>query len=253
MSKVDALYIHFPYCRHLCNYCDFYKMKSPVISILMPVKNTHQFLKECLDSIINQTETNWELIAIDDHSSDGSATLLNDYAIKDKRVNVYENNGNGIINALRLAYSESRGDLITRMDSDDIMVPEKLTVLKQNLIASGKGNIVVGLVKYFSEKPLGDGFKKYELWLNELTIVGKNFDGIYKECVIPSPCWMVFREDLNSCDACQKAFYQAQNLVIALKDIPIPPAKTGFENRVLSFLESTLSTKKRRFKCAEIT
>lgn len=51
---------------------------------------------------------------------------------------------------------------------------------------------------------------------------------------------------LNSCDACQKDFYQAQNLVIALKDIPVPPAKTGFENRVLSFLDKEPTQKTSR-------
>ncbi len=176
-------------------------MKSPLISILMPVKNTAQFLKECLDSILNQTETNWELIAINDHSTDDSFKILKGYSKKDKRVKVYPNNGEGIINALRLAYAKSNGELITRMDSDDIMSKDKLSVLKSNLLKSGKGHIGVGLVKYFSENHLGEGFKKYESWLNELTKEGKNFEGIYKECSIPSPCWMVFKEDLDQCEA----------------------------------------------------
>ncbi len=176
-------------------------MKSPLVSILMPVKNTAHFLNECLDSIINQTETHWELIAINDHSTDNSLSVLKKYAKKDKRMKVYQNNGNGIIDALRLAYSMSKGELITRMDSDDVMTNDKLNVLKTNLLESGRGHIALGLVKYFSEKPLGEGFKNYETWLNELTLIGANFEGIYKECAIPSPCWMVFREDLDSCEA----------------------------------------------------
>ncbi len=167
----------------------------------MPVKNTVQFLNECLESIIEQTENYWELLVVDDDSTDGSNTLLNNYAKTDNWIKVYKNNGDGFIDALRLAYSKSSGDLITRMDSDDIMTPDKLSVLKHNLTASGKGSIAIGLVSYFSEKPLGEGFEKYETWLNELTKKGNNFNGIYKECVIPSPCWMVFREDLEDCNA----------------------------------------------------
>lgn len=174
---------------------------NPLISIVMPVKNTSEFLVECLESIVKQTETNWELIAIDDHSIDNSLSILSTYVSKDKRIKVLKNNGNGIIDALRLAYSESKGELITRMDSDDIMTLDKLSVLKTNLLNSGQGHIALGLVKYFSEKPLGEGFKNYEFWLNELTSAGTNFEGIYKECVIPSPCWMVFREDLERCEA----------------------------------------------------
>ena len=176
---------------------------SPAISILMPVKNTDQFLIECLESIINQTETDFEFIAIDDHSTDESYSILKEYSLKDKRFKVFKNSGNGIIEALRLAYSKSSGNYITRMDSDDIMSLDKLKVLKSNLSACGSGHIALGKVKYFSEKPLGAGFKKYENWLNSLIEEGKNFEGIYKECVIPSPCWMVYREDLEKC----KAFY----------------------------------------------
>ena len=176
-------------------------MKSPLVSILMPVKNTVQFLKECVDSIISQSETHWELIAIDDHSTDDSLSILEEYSSRDKRIRVFQNNGMGIIEALRLAYSKSKGELITRMDSDDIMTTNKLRVLKTNLLKSGKGYIGVGLVKYFSEKPLGEGFKKYEAWLNGLACEGRNFEEIYKECTIPSPCWMVYRDDLDSCEA----------------------------------------------------
>jgi glycosyltransferase involved in cell wall biosynthesis len=176
-------------------------MNGATISILMPVKNTQKFLEECLESIINQSETNWELLVVDDHSSDNSFSILNKYAALDPRIKVFKNTDHGIIAALRLAYSKSSGDLITRMDSDDIMCIEKLSVLKQNLINAGTKNIAIGLVKYFSEKPLGEGFQKYETWLNKLTKKGLNYEGIYKECSVPSPCWMVFREDLDHCGA----------------------------------------------------
>jgi glycosyltransferase involved in cell wall biosynthesis len=173
----------------------------PTISILMPVKNTAPFLIECLESIINQTETDFELIAIDDHSTDESYSILKKYSIKDKRVKVFKNTGNGIIEALRLAYSKSSGTYITRMDSDDVMSLTKLQVLTSNLMAFGSGHIAVGKVQYFSATPLGAGFIKYEEWLNSLIEEGSNFEGIYKECVIPSPCWMVYREDLEKCNA----------------------------------------------------
>jgi len=176
-------------------------MKLPAISIIMPVKNTEAFLRECLDSILEQSETNWELIAVDDHSTDSCLSILREYEQKDERIKILENNGVGIIKALRLAFAESKGRLITRMDSDDIMASEKLLILKSNLETFGKGYIAVGLVKYFSEKQLGEGFQRYEAWLNSLTSEGRNFQEIYKECVVPSPCWMVYREDLIACDA----------------------------------------------------
>ncbi|MFT6127168.1 MAG: glycosyltransferase involved in cell wall biosynthesis [Flavobacteriaceae bacterium] len=173
----------------------------------MPVKNTEQYLVECLDSICNQSETHWELVAVNDHSTDKSNTILEEYALKDARIKVLQNNGNGIIDALRLAFSESNGTFITRMDSDDIMRIHKIKVLKNNLMNYGEGHVATGLVNYISENKIGEGYQKYEAWLNRLTKEGNNFKEIYKECVIPSPCWMVYKNDLLTCNAFQPNFY----------------------------------------------
>lgn len=158
-------------------------------------------MNECLDSILQQTYTNWEVLAINDHSQDNSMLILEEYAKMDSRIKVFNNQGKGIIEALRTAYSHSSGNLITRMDSDDIMTPNKLDVLVCNLMGSGKGHLAVGQVKYFSKKGISNGYERYEAWLNRLTKKGSNYTEIYKECVIPSPCWMVYKEDLDTCGA----------------------------------------------------
>ncbi len=172
-----------------------------MISILMPVYNAAPFLADCIDSIINQTETNWELIAVDDISTDKSLSILKYYEKMDERIHIYQNIKKGIIPALRLAYAKSKGLMITRMDADDIMASNKLELLKTALVLSGVGHISTGLVEYFSETKVYNGYKKYEEWINNLTISENNFEEIYKECVIPSPCWMIFREDLDYCGA----------------------------------------------------
>ena len=176
-------------------------MNEPLVSILIPFKNTAEFLTECFDSIITQTYLNWEVIAINDHSNDGSNDIVQDFSNRDQRIKVYENSGKGIIEALRSAYTKSEGHLITRMDSDDIMTADKLMVLVNNLRKSGKGHLGVGQVRYFSKSGISGGYARYEIWLNQLTLKGTNYSEIYKECVIPSPCWMAYREDFDSCGA----------------------------------------------------
>ncbi|NNL91812.1 MAG: glycosyltransferase family 2 protein [Saprospiraceae bacterium] len=171
-------------------------MSTSLVSILMPVKNAEPYLVECLDSILNQDYTNWELIVVNDHSSDDSMHILNRYAEVDQRIKVFSNNGNGIVAALKLAFHNSKGALITRMDADDKMSPQKIQLLADHLKSKGRGHVAVGCVKYFSEDVLGDGYKKYEAWLNDLTKSESNYTEIYKECVIPSPCWMTYRDDL---------------------------------------------------------
>ncbi|KQC29217.1 glycosyltransferase family 2 protein [Flagellimonas eckloniae] len=176
-------------------------MQIPLVSILIPFKDTEIFLRECLDSILNQTYKKWEVIAVDDNSKDKSFELLAKYSKKDKRIKVLKSNGNGIIPALRTAYMNSSGGFITRMDSDDIMKPNRLQIMVKSLLQEGNGYIAVGQVTYFSDKGISDGYDRYEKWLNRLTAAGENYSEIYKECVIPSPCWMVFKEDFETCGA----------------------------------------------------
>ncbi len=173
------------------------------ISILLPVFNTSVYLSECLDSILQQTEPDWELIAVDDFSTDNSLSLLKNYAKSDPRIHVFKNEKKGIAPALKMAFEKSTGDLITRMDSDDKMFPAKLEQLKSNLLAAEEGTVATAKVTYFSENGMGEGYLKYAEWLNDLVERNAHWKEIYKECPIPSPCWMAFRSDLEKCSAFQ--------------------------------------------------
>jgi len=159
------------------------------------------FLKACLDSILHQSITNWELIAVDDHSDDDSFTCLDKYAARDSRVKVYKSDGTGIIPALQKAYSLSQGSFITRMDADDRMRPEKLQLLHAKLLTTHLPGVAVGQVSYFSEEGLKEGYRKYAHWLNENVVRENPFVDVYKECVIPSIAWMMRREDLDGIGA----------------------------------------------------
>jgi len=181
--------------------------KPLLISILMPVFNASQHLSACLESILAQDELHWELIAIDDQSTDNSLSILNAAAKKDVRIHCYSNQEKGIIPALRLAFQKSNGQLISRMDADDLMTKDKLQQLKTVLVKGGKGLVATGLVKYFSDTTLMDGYLRYERWLNELSRAGNHYEAIYQECVLPSPCWMIWREDLLACGAFEPDVY----------------------------------------------
>lgn len=177
------------------------------ISILIPAKNAGKYLHDCLNSIIEQTETNWECIVVNDNSTDDTLAIFEAFAARDERFTVLSNPKSGVITALQLAFAKCSGELIHRMDADDIMPTHKLTTLKQLLIENGKGHVATGKVKYFSETTLGDGYKRYEAWLNRLTATGSNFSELYRECVIASPCWMVYRSDFEKCGGFDSDIY----------------------------------------------
>ena len=178
-----------------------------MVSILMPVKNASAYLDQCIESISAQTYKNWELIAINDHSTDDSLEKLYHYSSLDKRIKVSVNDGTGIIMALRKAYSMCQGQYVTRMDSDDYMPSNKLALMRSELMSHGRNYLATGLVKYVSETTLGNGYLKYQDWLNKLTSSSSNFSEIYKECSIPSPCWMIHIDDLEKSQAFDSELY----------------------------------------------
>jgi glycosyltransferase involved in cell wall biosynthesis len=171
------------------------------ISILMPVFNTAPYLQECLHSILQQTEPDWELVAVDDFSTDESAAILLDFAQRDARIKVFTNTKKGIAPALKLAFQQSGGALVTRMDSDDRMLSQKLASLKKVLLQHGHSHVATGKVRYFSETGLGEGYQRYAAWLNGLAEQQNHWSDLYRECVVPSPCWMAWRQDLLDCQA----------------------------------------------------
>jgi len=177
-------------------------LERPMISILMPFKNEAKFLSKTLDSILNQ-DVEFELIAVDDHSTDSSWDIISKF----DRVKVFKNEGNGTIDALRLAYSKCSGDFITRMDADDLMPEGKLKELRDLLIKAGKGHVSTGRVEYFSDGKLGEGFKKYANWLNDLCKQNNHFEHIFKECVIASPNWMMYRDDFERIGGFKDSIY----------------------------------------------
>lgn len=173
----------------------------------MPFKNTAAFLDDCLQSVLNQTYLNWELIAVNDHSSDESFDWVEKYARQDKRFCLLNNEGNGIIDALQTAQKHITGMFVSRMDSDDVMKPTKLETMVKQLQESGEGFISIVGVQYFSHEQVGAGYAFYEKWLNDLTAQASNFDKIFVECVIPSPAWMVYTSDFWKAGAFDSDLY----------------------------------------------
>lgn len=184
-------------------------MNNPVVSILMPIKNYAHYLPQCLSSILQQTFTNWELIAINDHSSDNTSQILRAFAKQDPRIRPLPNEGQGIIPALRTALKHSRGYYITRMDADDLMPPQKLQHLLETLQLHGPQHVATGFVSYFADKNkrVGPGYSRYAEWLNKLTQKKQNYQQIYRECTIPSPAWMCSRQDLLKAGAFKPETY----------------------------------------------
>ncbi len=100
-------------------------MTTPAISVAMSVYNGEQFLALAIESILAQSFADFEFLILNDGSSDGSATIIDDYAGRDPRIRVIHRENRGLIASLNELIEEARAPLIARMDCDDISLPER--------------------------------------------------------------------------------------------------------------------------------
>ena len=181
---------------------------NPLVSIIMAAKDTAPYLRECLDSVLAQSYSNWELIAVNDHSSDETPVILTEYAAKDARIIYADGEGFKLIPTLQTAYTLASGVLINRMDSDDKMPNYKIEVLVAEWLKYGKGNVIAGGTEHFvDDGEVGGGFLRYEKWLNNVAKHNLHYEEIYRECVIPSHCWIIHRDDFDAIDAFNPMIY----------------------------------------------
>lgn len=102
-------------------------MSAPVVSVVLPVFNAAAYLHEALDSLCTQTFAQFEIVLVDDASTDNSRLIAETYAQKDARLNIIANTqGKGLAGALNSGLEAAAGDYIARMDADDISLPSRL-------------------------------------------------------------------------------------------------------------------------------
>ena len=95
------------------------KSNQPLVSVILAIYNVEDYLSACLDSVINQSYENIEIIAIDDGSTDNSNKIAEAYAAKDKRIKVYKKPNGGLSDARNYGYAKSSGDYVAFLDGDD--------------------------------------------------------------------------------------------------------------------------------------
>lgn len=110
----------------------------PKISVIVPVYNSEKVVNRCIDSILKQTYSDFELILINDGSKDKSIDILKDYEKKDLRIRVIDNENNGVSETRNIGINEAKGDYIQFVDSDDYidedMLKESLEQLEKNSV-----------------------------------------------------------------------------------------------------------------------
>jgi glycosyltransferase involved in cell wall biosynthesis len=155
----------------------------PKISVLIPCYNREDTLVETLETIAAQTLEDFEVVAVDDGSTDATASILAHWQAKDSRFRFLPLSHAGIIPALNAGLSAARADLIARMDADDRMHPTRLEKQVAYLEEHPQVSLVSSLVAGFPAGDLRQGFQKYIEWLNSLA----SHEDICREMFVESP------------------------------------------------------------------
>lgn len=169
----------------------------PRVSVMLPCRDEEAFLPACVESLEGQTLREFEVIAVDDGSVDGSRPILEAWADRDRRVRVLEGGGRGVAAAAQRAADAARAPLLARMDGDDVAHPERLERQaafldrRRELAACGAG------VRYVPEEAEGAGYRRYRRWLNELRSPGEVLRDLLVECPVASPTLMIRRSALR--------------------------------------------------------
>jgi glycosyltransferase involved in cell wall biosynthesis len=153
------------------------------ISVLLPCYNTQDTLEEALDSLQSQTYPDFEVICIDDGSSDSTLEILQQRASLDPRLKVISIPHGGVIQAANRGLSACRGEIIIRLDADDRCHPRRIELQRAYLLEHPDVAVVSCLVEGFPESQIGEGFKIYYRWLNSLT----SHEDITREIFVESP------------------------------------------------------------------
>ena len=157
----------------------------------MPCFNAQSTLDEAIDSILKQTFSNFELIAVDDGSTDQTANRLRDWAAKDPRVRILSLSHAGIIEALNAGLVACKSELIARMDADDRAHPERLARQVDYLNGHPELAVVGSYVEAFPRKKVQEGFRRYVEWLNSLDTPELIARDIFVESPLTHPSAMI--------------------------------------------------------------
>jgi len=160
--------------------------KCPAVSVIVPAYNTEKYITECLDSILAQTFQDYEVICVDDGSTDRTLSIFEEYARRDPRIRVMRLDDQGLVASRNTAIAAARGEYIFPLDADDKIAPDCLKVL-YNFITMHDYAVVGSSARYFGElekeKIYCDPLKPTKWSMYRLA------NGLYSAAMYPKKYW----------------------------------------------------------------
>lgn len=162
-------------------------------SILISVYNTEPFLRACLDSVLAQTFSDYEVVLVDDGSEDESGRICDSYAEKDRRVRVFHTENRGVFLARAFAESHARGDYLLHFDADDLVEPALLACLSAKIDEHAPDLLLFDFSTFRADAPP----VRESFWDSDRLLQGDDFAQMYR---------LVFSTRFNT--LCNKCFHR---------------------------------------------
>lgn len=216
-------------------------VKQPLITVVMPNFNGHRFVEQAIDSVLNQTYTNFELIAVDDCSTDDSLQLIRKKAERDNRILVIAMEQNaGVANARNAGIKEAKGEYIALLDNDDLWVEDKLE--RQLALAEKGADIVYCSYDFIDEK---NNLVKKPFVVPEQTDFNKMLVSSVISC---STCFI--KTDLMQTHLFRSDFYH-EDYVLWMELLRICPVAYGDQKVLMHYRQVTGSRSNKKGNAAK--
>lgn len=189
---------------------------SQVVSIIVPVYNSGRTIRRCVDSILAQSFTDFEILLIDDGSTDESGMICDEYAAKDNRIKVIHKNNGGVSSARNAGLKMAAGDYIMFADSDDEVLPDWIASLIESAKLNDKETLIVGGVEFYRGEELSGVFSQnitfpVESLFNYSGLWGGCWNKIFESSIIKK-YEIEFDEKLHYCEDCLFVATYVRNL-----------------------------------------
>ena len=167
----------------------------PRVSVVLPVFNAAATVARAVESIRAQTWPDWELVAVDDGSTDGTSEILDRWARDDARVRIVTQDHAGVAAAANAGLAGTRSELIARMDADDVAHPERLARQVALLDADATLGVASSLVEFGGDRAARAGYALHVDWLNSLVTPEEIALNRFVESPVANPS-VLFRREL---------------------------------------------------------
>ena len=141
------------------NISEIASTKTSLISVIIPVYNIETYLHDCIDSVLSQSFTDYEVLLIDDGSTDNSGLICDQYATKDARIRVFHTENSGPSAARNLGLNEAKGQYIAMIDSDDVLLSNDYLQVLYNAAVNEEAEVVIcGHVTFSQDAPIPEPY-----------------------------------------------------------------------------------------------